>query len=376
MGAITRGIANNVLGTGEIDATDGVNGVIPASNVNNTSFGSVTALPALAGTITTVAGDPPAPSEGQVWYNSVAGALKYYGYSRAWATGGNTSTTRYARGGFGIQTAALRSGGESNAIPDYGYSTAVEEYDGSSWTAGTALPSSNSRQSGAGILTAGLMFGGASPVTPGNTTKLYDGTTWTSSGNMTTTRYDLGGNGTPTAAFAFGGADTAPPFGVRTTAESFSSGTWTSETGLNTARLSLGCAPQEPGSSGLAYGGAAPSIPGRTQATEEWNGTAWTTVNSMVSTARQDIGGAGTQTDALGFGGAIPPTRTNATEAYNGTSWSTDVALNVSRSRAVGSGSASAALAVGGYDGVSTNNASLATEEFSVSQANLTISES
>ena len=78
MGAITRGIANNVLGTGEIDATDGVNGVIPASNVNNTSFGSVTALAALSGTITKVASDPGSPTEGQVWYNTTSGDLKFY----------------------------------------------------------------------------------------------------------------------------------------------------------------------------------------------------------------------------------------------------------------------------------------------------------
>ena len=367
MGARTRGIANNILSDG-LDATDGLSGALSSSNITNASVTNVTSTPSIGGGFEKVASDPPSPTEGDIWYNTTSNTVKGYVLATtaaAWATGGNTSTTRYARGGFGIQTAALRCGGESNAIPDYEYSTAVEEYDGSSWTAGTALPSSASRQSGAGILTAGLMFGGSSPTTPGNTTKLYDGTTWTSSGNMTTTRYDLGGNGTPTAAFAFGGADTAPPFGVRTTAESFSSGTWTSETGLNTARLSLGCAPQEPGSSGLAYGGYAPSIPGRTQATEEWNGTAWSTVNSMVSPARQDIGGAGTQTSALGFGGSLAPTRTNATEAYDGTSWSTDVALNVTRSRAVGSGSASAALAVGGYDGVSTNNASLATEEYS-----------
>ena len=129
MGAITRGIANNVLGTGEIDATDGVNGVIPASNVNNTSFGSVTSLPALAGTITTVAGDPPAPSEGQVWYNSVAGALKYYGFARAWASGGNLPTGTNQSGGAGITSASLLFGGSN---PGANAANQTYAYDGTS----------------------------------------------------------------------------------------------------------------------------------------------------------------------------------------------------------------------------------------------------
>src|SRR6056300_1928943 len=107
MGAITRGIANNVLGTGEIDATDGVSGVVSASNINNTSFGSVTSLPALLGTITTVASDPPAPSDGQVWYNSTDGALKYRGLNESWATGGNLNNGRTSMRTAGTQTAGL-----------------------------------------------------------------------------------------------------------------------------------------------------------------------------------------------------------------------------------------------------------------------------
>jgi hypothetical protein len=45
---------------------------------------------------------------------------------------------------------------------------------------------------------------------------------------------------------------------------------------------------------------------------------AWATGNPL-NTARQELGGAGTQTAALAFGGSPPVT--GATEEYNGTSW-------------------------------------------------------
>ena len=40
-------------------------------------------------------------------------------------------------------------------------------------------------------------------------------------------------------------------------------------------------------------------------------GGSWTTVNSM-NTARSNLGGVGTQTAALGFGGSAPPTTLSA----------------------------------------------------------------
>jgi hypothetical protein len=52
-----------------------------------------------------------------------------------------------------------------------------------------------------------------------------------------------------------------------------------------------------------------------TAATEEYDGTSWTTSPASLSTARQGLGGAGTQPAALGFGGYVPGV-TNATEEY------------------------------------------------------------
>ena len=77
MGAITRGLANNILSGGTIDATDGLTGTVPASNINNTSVSAITSMPATVGDfVQSVASDPSPASEGDVWYNSTTGALK------------------------------------------------------------------------------------------------------------------------------------------------------------------------------------------------------------------------------------------------------------------------------------------------------------
>src|SRR6056300_1267904 len=109
MGARTRGIANNILSDG-LDATDGLSGALSSSNITNAPVTNVTSTPAIGGGFDKVASDPPSPTEGDIWYNTTSNTVKGYVLATtaaAWATGGNTSTTRYGRGGFGIQTAAL-----------------------------------------------------------------------------------------------------------------------------------------------------------------------------------------------------------------------------------------------------------------------------
>jgi hypothetical protein len=369
MGIITRNFANNVLSSGTLDATDGIDGVIPSSNIANASVTNITELPAAIEVIESVATDPVSPDEGEVWYNSTDNVLKVQSATTVgtWASGGTLSTTRYGRSAFGTQTSTLVSGGESNALaPPYGYTTDSEQYNGTAWTSGTALPQTNSRAVGVGIFTAGLVFGGGdetTPGAPGTTTLKYNGTSWTSTGNMTVSRYDAAGNGTNTAAIAFGGANSSPPFNIRTTAETFTSTAWTSITGLNTARLSLASSKDAPNSVALAFGGYAPGPAAASAATEEWNGTSWTNKNSM-NTARSDLGGTGTVGSAIAFGGTPPST--GATEIWNGTSWSNNPSsMANARFRIASSGSSSSGLASGGYNGnAPTNNASLLTEEW------------
>ena len=94
---------------------------------------------------------------------------------------------------------------------------------------------------------------------------------------------------------------------------------------MNTARFSLGgCGTQ---TAGLAFGGLVPPF---TTATEEYDGNSWTTVNSM-NTARWWLAGAGTQTAGLAFGGSpIPPGAGAATEEWTGAGAPTIKTITVS----------------------------------------------
>ena len=97
---------------------------------------------------------------------------------------------------------------------------------------------------------------------------------WATGGNLNTARYELAGAGTQTAGLAFGG-NTPPATGAT---EEYDGSTWTSSpVSMNTARGYLGgCGTQ---ASALAFGGTPPA----TAATEEWTGAAPTTVTITAS---------------------------------------------------------------------------------------------
>ena len=99
MGARTRGLANNVLTSGKLDATDAVSGVIPASNIANASLTSATSYGSVTGGVPQVASDPPSPAEGDIWYNTTSGQIKFQAVVKAWATGNNLNTARNSLGG-------------------------------------------------------------------------------------------------------------------------------------------------------------------------------------------------------------------------------------------------------------------------------------
>jgi len=369
MGVITRGIANNVLGTGEIDATDGVNGVIPASNVNNTSFGSVTALPALSGTITTVAGDPPAPSEGQVWYNSVDGALKYYGFAGSWASGGTMSGVRSGGGSSGIQTDLITAFGATSSPQLTSQISGTETYNGTSWTSSPNVGAARYGTRGAGKTSStSVMIGGyTGPLTYTGRTEEYDGTSWTESGDLSTGRgYSFSG-GSQTAAWASGGRF-GPPFGNTNVTENYDGSAWTASGNYPLPAVYNG-AGSGPQTAGFAAGGIDSSVFNNSSF---YDSSTWTT-GPTINTARDSAVGSGDSTTALIFGGGTP-TLTAESESWNGTSWSTDAPLATAKNGANGGevGTATSALEVGGR-----NPTYLATtEEYSLSAANVTISES
>ena len=227
-----------------------------------------------------------------------------------------------------------------------------ELWNGSSWTEVADLNTGRDQLGGAGIATAGLVFGGnISPVT--GATESWNGSAWTELNDLNTARRQLGGSGTQTSALTFGG--NIPPVTDKT--ESWNGSSWTEVADLPSARFMVGSSGAS-NTSSLAFGGNNATSPGPTAKialTEEWNGAtpvgAWAT-DASLNTARAYMGGAGTLTGGLAFGGYTPsPSDTGATESYNGTSFSELNDLNTTRGYLAGCGASNtSALAFGGFD--------------------------
>jgi hypothetical protein len=141
---------------------------------------------------------------------------------------------------------------------------------------------------------------------------------WSAGNNMNSGRANLAGSGsagTQTAALAFGGNAFPGPTTSAFT-EEYNGSNWTAVNAMNTGRQYVGGFGTI--SASVAFGGEPP-----TTATEEYNGTNWTTVNSM-SVSRGQAAGAGIETAGLAISGeGSAPSLTNATEEYDGTNWTT-----------------------------------------------------
>ena len=163
---------------------------------------------------------------------------------------------------------------------------------------------------GGGTQTAGVSCSGA----PNTVTYKYDGSSWTSSGALNTGRTNAAGCGSQTAGVIFGGSPSV------TATEEFNGSSWTTNpnampeskqnrfgTGTQTAALA-------------AYGG-----PPFTNTTFEYDGSSWTSGGAGI-TPRADARGGGTQTDAIA-GGGYNPSHLTSVEGYDGTAWSTRPSL-------------------------------------------------
>ena len=93
---------------------------------------------------------------------------------------------------------------------------------------------------------------------------------------------------------------------------------------------------------GLSIGGSGP-----TTETEEWDGTSWTADDGNLATGRSSMGGCGTQTAAIVFGGYNGGYR-NISEVYNGDTWESGDPINESVNQLAGCGTLTAGLRVGG----------------------------
>ena len=229
--------------------------------------------------------DPANPQDGQIWYNSTSQVLKGEVFLAAWSSGAsminNLSGGANGSNG-GTQNASFIMGGGPPADETQG-STATEEYNGVSFSAGGTIPvtqnQTNGGNQGFGSLTAALVTGGA----PGsgiiyNWARSYDGSTWSTENTLSNSRGTAAATGTLTAGVVFAG-----------------------------------------------YGPPIP--PGRLNATEEFDGTNWTSGGSLSTPRYDPSGGQGTQTSAACNGGEGESARESATENYDGTSWTAGTSL-------------------------------------------------
>ena len=187
-----------------------------------------------------------------------------------WTAGGNFPNGIQTAGGTGVQTASFQASGifgPFTTAPSSGWETTTNEYDGSSWSNGGAMPAGRDISSVTGIQTAAIMVGGrASGGSPNlNAALYYDGSSWTSQPNYPEAGHGIIGSGTQTAAMFAGGS----------------------------------------------------FAPGRTTNANTWDGSAFATTGSL-STARVYGIGGGTTTAAIVSAGSTPGGATGATEEYTG----------------------------------------------------------
>ena len=350
--AVSAGGNNNTANMATTQEYNGtgwtLGGNLPEARFNAGGLGVETAGMSVGG------GDPPG-----------ARSVKTFEYNgSSWTAGGNLTEEREGPFSFGTETAGICAGGESLfPTPAGGVQqvNSADEYNGTSWTAVNAMSTTRYLGAACGTETAGVVFGGEQAGGAGYTSnaELYDGTNWTAGGTVPSAqKVQQAASGQQTDALLINGF--GPPYTTAVTEYDGSSFT----TGQSTAipRSQLGASKQQSNTtSALAYGGINPGVSGgpRLSNTEEYNisinvttGAAWA-AGGNLGTARNRLGGAGTQTAGLAFGGAVSPgggepTVTNLSESYNGSSWSEGNNLGTSRYGVQGCGPQTAALAVGG----------------------------
>ena len=345
-------LAGGINPTGDLQSTETWNGlgfsISPNLGTARRAFGSSSQT----ATASVVFGGNPTMAHTEEWNGS------------SWSEQNNLATARQYLAGFGSQTSAVAAGGYTPSTNTG--RTLVEEYDGTSWTSGGALPAATFGAKGQGASeTAGfVVYPAPSP------SKSYDGSSWTDTGSLNTARSGVGLSGTVSDGLAFGGS--TPPPAASTNTENYNGTSWSNNPAtLATARVSNGSG-FGAGTNALACAGGVSPYP--VIASEEFStsintttGAAWAS-SGALNTARWGGSTMGSQTAGLFAGGATPSTKLNNSEEYDGTSWTEGNNLNTARGlmAAGGNSTQTAGLCFGGTTTTGPDNTGVtnATEEY------------
>ena len=312
--------------------------------------------------IKSVSSDPSDSVEGQMWYNSTTQSLRGLALVSAWASAAPMITARGYGAANGTQTASLYTGGLE---PGGTYYSNTEEYNGSGWSTGGALPKQNYAAGSAGTQTAALFFGGSN--NPGGitiNTYTYNGSSWTATPNSLNLGRDyICGTGTQTSALAYCGRVTSPSLAVVANFEEWNGSSWTALTAAPTAVAgTMGNGPET--AAFFASGGTDNGGPPYLSTTQEYNGSTLS-AGGNVNTGRAFGGAAGDSSAGLIFGGDAGGTSQTKTETYDGTSFS-EIADMATAMRGMGNGAGAtnaAAVAASSYGPPALGT----TEEFTAS---------
>jgi len=169
------------------------------NNINTGRYG-IAGAGATSTSLLCIGGGDPVPVKG--------GYVEEYN-GTCWTEGNNLATnTQYAFGQMGPTSACLMVGGQLPAI-----TTNVQEWNATSWTAGTAINTARRTGGSAGSTTLALIYGGAIPAAPVvGITESWNGTAWTEVADLATARYAAAqGQGVNAAMTALSsGGDVAP----------------------------------------------------------------------------------------------------------------------------------------------------------------------
>jgi len=307
--------------------------------------------------------------DGQLFFNSTSNAFKVTEFNipgATWASGGSLNSPRGYQTGAGTQTAGLAIAGYNNPP---GALDVVESYNGTSWSELNEVNEARYEGGGSGTQTAAIFAAGNSPSVSNNT-ETWNGSSWTEVNELNQAKSAVMSTiGTTTAAIFAGGQNSSGT--LINTVESWNGTNWTEVNEINTARQVM--AEQGTQTAGFIAGGASAATYTST-AHEQWDGTSWTETTE-INSGRYRLCGSGTQTSAIVAGGDEHPSPPSAkTEFWNGTAW-TEVA-DMATARALGSSTPSGTSSAAFVTGSSDPGYSAATEEWTASLSNFTITSS
>ena len=280
----------------------------------------------------------------------------------SWSTGGVMITAKYYGAGAGSQNAAINMGGQTPATTP-GATDNVQIYDGSTWATETSMINVRRIFAGGGQQNAAVAAG----IYPGSTkSEKWDGTSWTEGNPLLQDSSGAAMSGCQYSNLLVGGNNPSPP--VTTDKAFYYDGiNWSLDSSLITSRRLLAAAPgggSVAAESSLVFGGRCGNPATNLNNTEEYSKTflplftysAWGKSGNL-NTARNEAGGTGTQNAALVAGA---PT---ATEEFDGSVWSSGGTLINSRTLGMFAfGTQNAAAIAGGYPG--SDPGATVTEEY------------